>query len=49
MIAETLSLLGSMYDAIGPGILLVLALPVFLMALVVLLRVGIKRPSESRK
>jgi hypothetical protein len=49
MIAETLSLLASMYDAIGPGIFFVLALPVFLAAFVVILRVGLKRPSGSAK
>ncbi len=49
MIAETLSLLGAMYDAIGPGIFFVLALPVFLAALVLILRVGFKGPGGSEK
>jgi len=49
MITETLSLLGAMYGAIGPGIFFVLALPVFLVALVVLLRVGLRGPSGSEK
>jgi hypothetical protein len=38
MISETLSLLGAMYDAIGPGFILALSLPVLLVALFVVLR-----------
>jgi hypothetical protein len=38
MISETLSLLGAMYDAIGPGFILALGLPVLLVALFVVLR-----------
>jgi hypothetical protein len=32
MIEQTLSLLGAMYDALGPGLLLAAAFPVFLVA-----------------
>lgn len=38
MIFETLSLLGAMYDAIGPGFILALTLPVLLIAFLVVLR-----------
>lgn len=38
MISETLSLLGAMYDAIGPGFLLALSLPALLIALFMVLR-----------
>ena len=38
MIRETLSLLGAMYDAIGPGLILAMSLPVLLVALFVVLR-----------
>ena len=49
MISETLSLVGSMYDAVGPGIFFVLALPVFLVALVALIRAGFRRPRASQQ
>jgi hypothetical protein len=39
MIGETLALLGAMYGAIGPGFLLALGLPLFLVALVWVARV----------
>ena len=48
MIAETLALLGSMYAAVGPGIFFVLALPVFLVALVAVIRAGFRRPGLSQ-
>ncbi|MDX1648018.1 MAG: hypothetical protein R3304_12800 [Longimicrobiales bacterium] len=38
MIGETLSLLGAMYAAIGPGLLLVASLPLLLVALLFVLR-----------
>lgn len=38
MISETLSLMGAMYDAIGPGLILAMSLPVLLVALFVVLR-----------
>ena len=38
MITETLSLMGAMYDAIGPGFILAMSLPVLLVALFVVLR-----------
>lgn len=38
MISETLSLMGAMYDAIGPGFILAMSLPVLLVALFVVLR-----------
>lgn len=38
MISETLSLMGAMYDAIGPGFILAMSLPILLVALFVVLR-----------
>ena len=38
MIGEALSLMGAMYDAIGPGFILAMSLPVLLVALFVVLR-----------
>lgn len=43
MIHETLNLTVAMYEAIGPGFLLAATLPVFLVALGLLLRAGVKR------
>lgn len=38
MISQTLSLLGAMYGAIGPGFILALSLPVLLIGFVLVLR-----------
>lgn len=38
MIAQTLSLIGAMYDAIGPGFILAMSLPFLLIALFVVIR-----------
>lgn len=38
MISETLSLLGAMYDAIGPGLILAMSLPALLFALFIVLK-----------
>jgi hypothetical protein len=46
MIGQTLSMLGAMYDAIGPGLLLAAGLPFFLTALLLILRAGLKRSSQ---
>lgn len=43
MITQTLNLTVAMYEAIGPGFLLAATLPVFLVALVLFLRAGVKR------
>jgi hypothetical protein len=48
MIANTLSLVGSLYDAIGPGLILAAALPVFLVAEVLVLRAARMKWSEQR-
>lgn len=38
MIAQTLSLIGAMYGAIGPGFILAMSLPLLLIALFVVIR-----------
>ena len=43
MIGQTLSLLGAMYEALGPGLLFAAAFPVFLVALGVLVGTGLRR------
>lgn len=43
MITQTLSLLGAMYDALGPGLILAMAFPAFLVAFGVLVSVSLKR------
>ena len=43
MITQTLNLMVSMYEAIGPGFFLAAILPVFLVALLIILRAGVKR------
>jgi len=47
MIAQAISLVAAMYDAIGPGLLLAAALPVFLAALVLVTRASFKRARRS--
>ena len=47
MITQTMSLMASMYDAIGPGILLVAALPLFLIAAGLLIRASLERRRAS--
>lgn len=47
MITQTLSLVGAMYEAIGPGFILVAALPLLLIALVFVVRAGFTRPTTS--
>ena len=42
MIGQILSLMGAMYDAIGPGLLLIPALPFLALALILIVRTGIK-------
>lgn len=46
MISETLSLMGAMYDAIGPGFILAMSLPLLLVALFVVLR-ALREQSRS--
>lgn len=43
MISQALSMMADMYAAIGPGFFLALALPVLLLALVLVLRSGVRR------
>lgn len=43
MIGQTLSLLGALYGAIGPGLILAAALPLLLLALALVVRAGVKR------
>jgi len=45
MIGQTLSLVGALYGAIGPGLILILAaaLPLLLLALTLVVRAGVKR------
>lgn len=38
MISETLSILGAMYHAVGPGLILAFSLPLLLVALVAVVR-----------
>lgn len=47
MINQTLSLVGALYSAIGPGFLLAAALPFLVIALVVVVRLGIRRTRAS--
>jgi len=47
MIAQTLSLVGALYGAIGPGILLAAALPFLVIALGVVARLGLRRARAS--
>ena len=47
MISQTLSLLASMYDAVGPGLFLAALLPVFLLAGVHLVRTLLRRPQTN--
>ena len=47
MITQTLSLVGALYDAIGPGFILVAALPLLLIALVLVVRASFDRPTTS--
>ena len=47
MMGEIASLMGATYDALGPGLLTVAALPVFLVALGVVLGVAKKRFGRS--
>lgn len=49
MITQTMSLMASMYDAIGPGFLLALALPFFVLALGLFVWTGLKRPDASER
>jgi len=42
MIGQTLSLVGSLYSAIGPGFVLAAALPVLIIALTLVVRAGCK-------
>ena len=44
MIIQTLSLVGALYDAIGPGFILAAALPFLLVALFIVLRAVVRRP-----
>jgi hypothetical protein len=48
MIGQTLALMGAIYDAIGPGIILVAALPILLVALLMVVRVGIRRAGLAK-
>lgn len=43
MITQTLSMIASMYDAIGPGFVLVAALPFLLVALAVVARAATRK------
>ncbi len=43
MIAQTLSLLGAMYDALGPGLILAAAFPVLLVAFGIVVGTSLKR------
>jgi hypothetical protein len=43
MITQAISLVAAMYGAIGPGLVLVAALPVFLAAFVLVTRASVKR------
>jgi hypothetical protein len=43
MIHQTLSLVGALYGAIGPGFLLAAALPFLVIALGVVVRLGVRR------
>ncbi len=46
IIEQSWMLVAEMFEAIGPGFVLALALPVFLAALVLLVRAGAKRAAE---
>lgn len=43
MLGQTLSMVASMWDAIGPGLLLAVALPFFLALLVLVVRASVRR------
>ena len=47
MITRTLALIGALYDAIGPGFIFAAALPLLLIALVFVVRAGLRRPTSS--
>jgi hypothetical protein len=48
MISQAFSLMGSMYDAIGPGLVLVAALPISAIGLALVVRSGLKRGHADR-
>jgi hypothetical protein len=48
MITRALSMAGSLYDAIGPGLILVAALPFLVIALFLVVRAGLRRPTTSK-
>ncbi len=47
MIAQTLSMMASMYEAVGPGFFLVAALPLSLAGLVLVVRASLQRARRT--
>ena len=47
MIQQTVSLVGSMWAAIGPGLVLAAALPLLVIALVVITRTGMRKTRRA--
>ena len=47
MIMRILSFMATMYEAIGPGILLALAMPFFAIALILVVRAALKGPMPA--
>ena len=47
MIGQTLSMFSGMYEAIGPGVFLAATFPLFLAALIVVVRQGLRSRSHG--
>lgn len=47
MTGQLNSLFGNLYAAVGPGLWLAAALPLFLIALVLVVRAGMRRPPTA--
>ncbi|MDH3208366.1 MAG: hypothetical protein OEO79_17325 [Gemmatimonadota bacterium] len=47
MIMRILSFMASMYEALGPGILLTVTMPLFAIGLIVVVQAALKRPTPA--